>query len=191
MKHIEPEQQVPQRDHLSPIVEAWHRERPELRTFPMEVLGRIGQIALLADREMRRSISSLGLTSGTFNVLASLRRAGGDYCLNPSDLMNTLWVTSGAVSKRVDRLERMGLVTRTQHPSDRRAITVCLTEEGREVIDQAVDRHVQNGASILSTVYTDDEVDQLIGLLSKLLGSMEERMTVLPDLSLAETDDSA
>lgn len=164
------------RDHVSSIIEAWHRERPELQTSSMEVLGRIGRIALLADRELRRTIASFGLTSGTFNVLASLRRAGGSHCMNPSDLMASLWVTSGAVSKRVDKLEKMGMVTRSKHASDRRSITVCLTEHGRKIIDEAVEKHLENGATALSSVLVGKEMEELTELLCRLLSSIEDRM---------------
>lgn len=177
MKVIEKEEKRSlNRDHVSSIVEAWHRERPELQTSSMEVLGRIGRIALLADRELRRTIASYGLTSGTFNVLASLRRAGGDHCMHPSDLTASLWVTSGAVSKRIDKLEKMGLVTRSTHASDRRSITVCLTENGRKIIDEAMERHLENGATALSSVLVAEEMEQLTELLCRLLRSIEDRM---------------
>ncbi|MGI8414080.1 MAG: MarR family transcriptional regulator [Solirubrobacteraceae bacterium] len=48
-------------------------------------------------------------------------------------------VTSGAVTKRVDRLERVGLLVREPDPRDRRGVLVKLTSEGLELINQAVE----------------------------------------------------
>lgn len=96
--------------------------------------------------------------------------------MNPSDLMASLWVTSGAVSKRVDKLEKMGMVTRSKHASDRRSITVCLTEHGRKIIDEAVEKHLENGATALSSVLVGKEMEELTELLCRLLSSIEDRM---------------
>ena len=96
--------------------------------------------------------------------------------MHPSDLTASLWVTSGAVSKRIDKLEKMGLVTRSTHASDRRSITVCLTENGRKIIDEAMERHLENGATALSSVLVAEEMEQLTELLCRLLRSIEDRM---------------
>jgi DNA-binding MarR family transcriptional regulator len=42
------------------------------------------------------------------------------------------------MTNRLERLERAGLVTRMPDPQDRRGILVGLTEQGRDVVEQAV-----------------------------------------------------
>ena len=42
-----------------------------------------------------------------------------------------------SVTNAVDRLEDAGLVTRSTHPEDRRAMLVALTATGRELAEQA------------------------------------------------------
>ena len=53
------------------------------------------------------------LGNGDFDVLATLRRAGAPFRLSPGELSASTMVTSGAVTKRVDRLESKGLVKRS------------------------------------------------------------------------------
>jgi DNA-binding MarR family transcriptional regulator len=70
-------------------------------------------------------------------VLASLRRAGKPYRLTPTQLYNSLMLTSGAMTNRVDRLEAAGLVERLQDPADRRGVLVSLTKDGLKLIDKS------------------------------------------------------
>ena len=46
-------------------------------------------------------------------------------------------VTSGTMTNRVDRLAARGLVTREEHPDDRRGVLVRLTDDGRRAVDAA------------------------------------------------------
>lgn len=77
-------------------------------------------------------------------------------------------VTSGAMTARLDRLEKAGLIAREPNPQDRRGVVVRLTPKGREVIDKAVTAHVQNEHRILSGLSKAD-CDSLAELLTKLL----------------------
>ena len=75
--------------------------------------------------------------SWEFDVLAALRRAGGDYELSPGRLLKETLVTSGTMTNRVDRLAARGFVERLPDPNDRRGVLVRLTPEGREAVDGA------------------------------------------------------
>ena len=80
-------------------------------------------------------------------------------------------VTSGAVTKRVDRLEGLGLVERRVSSSDRRGRIVALTPAGRRLIDRAMPQHLANEARLLEPL-TARERDLLAGLLGKLAISL-------------------
>ena len=71
-----------------------------------------------------------GLGEGEFDVLATLRRAGAPYERAPGELAAHTMVTTGAMTKRLDRLERDGLVTRRASSTDGRGRVVALTEPG-------------------------------------------------------------
>ncbi|KAA2265684.1 MarR family transcriptional regulator [Solihabitans fulvus] len=126
------------RDHVDLITEQWNVERPELDTVPMAVFGRIYRITRLMGDRMDRTYARFGLSRGEFDVLATLRRAGEDHDLSPSQLSTRLMLTTGGMTGRLDKLERAGLVERVPDPTDRRALRVQLTGHGLEVIDEAV-----------------------------------------------------
>jgi DNA-binding MarR family transcriptional regulator len=85
--------------------------------------------------------------------------------------MDQTMVTSGAVTKRLDRLEGAGLVERRVSDGDRRSRIVALTEKGRRLIDQAAPEHFANEARLLEPL-TASERRTLAALLGKLAGSL-------------------
>jgi DNA-binding MarR family transcriptional regulator len=82
-------------------------------------------------------------------------------------------VTSGAVTKRVDRLERAGLVDRRAAEDDGRGRLVRLTDRGLTLVDEVVAEHLRNEARLLSGL-TADERDTLADLLRKLGRTLPE-----------------
>ncbi|KRF20858.1 transcriptional regulator [Nocardioides sp. Soil797] len=131
-------------DHVSRIVEQWAVERPELDTAPMEVIGRLHRLADLLRERLLVVYAEFGLSEGEFDLLATLRRSGAPYELSPTDLAASTMVTSGAITKRVDRLAARGLVERRADKHDGRARTIVLGPAGRKLIDRAVEAHYAN-----------------------------------------------
>ncbi|WP_081940718.1 MarR family winged helix-turn-helix transcriptional regulator, partial [Actinomyces sp. S6-Spd3] len=119
-------------DEVDRIVSSWQKERPDLDSTPMLVFSRITRLARHLDLARRNAFLSHGLEPWEFDVLSSLRRSGSPYALTPGVLMNELLVSSGTMTNRIDRLEAKGLVERSPSPSDRRAVLVSLTVEGRK-----------------------------------------------------------
>jgi DNA-binding MarR family transcriptional regulator len=56
------------------------------------------------------------------DVLNTLRRRGDEQGTNPKDLARSSLITSGAMTTRLDRLERAELITRAPSTTDRRRI---------------------------------------------------------------------
>lgn len=156
----------PDLDHVGRILVQWHRERPDLDTSPLGVIGRLHRLADTLNTELRDLFARAGLSDGDFDVLASLRRAGEPCALTPGALAATTMVTSGAVTKRVDRLEASGYVTRTVSAGDARSRTIALTPAGRALIDDLFPQHVDNERRLLAAL-SPAEQDQLAGLLEK------------------------
>jgi len=161
-----------QPDAVDRIAEQWARERPELDVRPMLVVGRLHRLAEILDQRLRPVFADADLGNGDFDVLASLRRSGAPYKLTPTELADTTMVTSGAVTKRVDRLSRDGLVERSVSESDGRGRVVALTDKGKRVQEQLHPRHLANEDALL-TALSPDERRQLATLLSKLLLDLE------------------
>ena len=162
-----------QPDAVDRIAEQWARERPDLDVGPMLVVGRLHRAADLLDQELRTVFARAGLGNGDFDVLASLRRAGAPYKLTPTELAGTTMVTSGAVTKRVDRLVKDGLVERSVSETDGRGRVIALTAKGKRVQEELHPQHLANEERLISALDADEQ-RQLAGLLSKLLLSLED-----------------
>lgn len=159
-------------DRARRAVEQWQRERPDLDVSVMVPIGRLSEAAQLIGRDhLAPFFRAHGLQRGEFDVLATLRRAGAPHALSPTALYDATMVTSGAMTARIDRLERAGLVARQPDPDDRRGILVSLTPEGRSLVDNVVTEHVANEARILAGL-TSDECETLSRLLGKLIETL-------------------
>ena len=154
-------------DEVDRIVSSWQKERPDLDSTPMLVFSRITRLTRHLDLARRNAFLSHGLEPWEFDVLSSLRRSGSPYALTPGVLMNELLVSSGTMTNRIDRLEAKGLVERSPSPSDRRAVLVSLTVEGRKRVDSALKSLLDDERNLLVGISEDDE--QRLSLLLKPL----------------------
>ena len=158
-------------DHIDRIVDQWRRERPELDTEPLETLGRIFLAGHLADAVLAENLAAHGLETGWFNLLAALRRAGRPYQLNPTALREATMLSSGGMTKRLDRMTEAGLIERRPDPTDRRGILVRLTRKGRSVFDKALETHIESERRVLASLTKGDR-RALNGVLRKLLRAL-------------------
>ncbi len=160
-------------DHVGTVHEQWRSELPDLDSTPVLVIGRIHRIAAALTPELTAGYADFGLGEGEFDVLATLHRQGDPFEITPSALAERTMVTSGAVSKRLDRLEARGLVERRPSPADGRSRTVRLTEDGRDLIDAAMTAHVANEARLLSALGPRDReaLARLLGRPAQSLGT--------------------
>jgi DNA-binding MarR family transcriptional regulator len=160
-------------DHVGRIQEQWRRERPDLDVFPQGVYGRLHRLADRLRDELEVEFRRFGLGEGEFDVLAALRRAGAPYELAPGELARHTMVTTGAATKRIDRLEAAGLVSRRVSDEDHRGRVIGLTEAGRRVIDDAFTAHIANEHRLLDPLTDKDRMD-LERVLTKWLAAFEE-----------------
>lgn len=165
-------------DHVDRILAQWHRERPELDTTALGRVGRLMRTAILAEEVLVETLRERGLEAGWFDVLAALRRTGPPYQLNPTRLRETVMLSSGGMTKRLDRLEQAGLVKRAPDPRDRRGTLVRLTARGMRAADRTVEEHIANEERLLEPL-EEDERKALDELLRKLLVGLEHPV---PDL---------
>lgn len=161
-------------DHVDRVAAQWRKERPDLDVAPMALIGRIKRLSLRLTREMEKTWAEYGLNGASFDVLATLRRAGPPYALSPGDLLAWTMVTSGTMTNRIDQLQKAGLVERRQSPEDGRSFLISLTDEGFRVIDAAVEAHVATQAKLVSGL-SKAERRQLDALLRSFLLDFESR----------------
>ena len=159
-------------DRIDDLLAQWERERPDLDTSPMGIIGRISRAERLIDSRMKAVSLEFGLERWGFDVLATLRRSGEPYRLTPTQLFQSLLLTSGAITNRIDRLEEAGLVERLLDPSDRRGILVSLTGKGLKVIDRAVAAHME-AEEVMLAPFSAQEREKFSTLLRRLVLQME------------------
>ncbi|MGQ7246395.1 MarR family winged helix-turn-helix transcriptional regulator [Halomonas sp. V046] len=159
-------------DHIDSVLAQWRAERPDLDTAPMGTIGRLKRLSKTVNDRMEQLFVVHGLNRASFDVLATLRRAGPPYALSPSALIEWTMVTSGTMTNRIDRLEAAGLVKRTRNETDGRGFVVGLTDAGFALIDRAVTEHVANQHRLTETL-DDAEREQLDRLLAKWQQGLE------------------
>lgn len=151
-------------DEVDELVQAWARERADLDLAPVEVFSRISRLARHLDLARRAAFREQAIEPWEFDVLAALRRAGGDYELSPGRLIRETLVTSGTMTNRVDRLVQRGFVERLPDPNDRRGVLVRLTPDGRETVDGAFEALLARERELLTDLSMRDR-KQLADLL--------------------------
>jgi DNA-binding MarR family transcriptional regulator len=154
-------------DGVDAILEQWRRERPDLDHSPIGVVGRVSRLARAIESRLEPVYREHGLEPGWHDVLATLRRSGPDYRLRPTDLTNATMLTSSGMTKRLDKLEAAGLITRAHDPADRRGTLIALTPRGRELIDALTEAHLANERRILAAL-SETEQRELANLLRRL-----------------------
>ncbi|MFC7307212.1 MarR family winged helix-turn-helix transcriptional regulator [Streptomyces monticola] len=158
-------------DAVDGIIEDWRRERPELDTDPLRVLGRLHRSFTRYQALMAVPIDQYGLSLAGFDVLTALRRAGAPYRLTAGELAASGLISSAGVTLRIDRLEKDGLIVRERDAKDRRVVYSRLTDEGLRVIDELFTEHLENERRMLAGL-SERDCTQLARLLAKLERSL-------------------
>ncbi len=159
-------------DHVDRILTQWRRERPELDVEPMGIFGRLKRLTTHIGREVDAVLLKHGLSSSSFDVLATLRRSGAPYRLSPGELLDMTMVSSGTMTNRIDQLEKAGFVERLFNPEDRRSVLIALTEKGLAAVEEAVGAHVANQQRLTRNLTAEDKAE-LDRLLKKFLSDFE------------------
>ncbi|MGF6900309.1 MarR family winged helix-turn-helix transcriptional regulator [Paraburkholderia sp. GAS348] len=121
------------------ITQQWQREyrNLDLSNFLLAVyFMRIGTLVEVAFD--KRCQERWGISGSDMRVLLALRRSGHPYAKRPTDLYRSLLVTSGAITKKIDRLASLGMVERQSDPSHGGGSIVHLTRKGLDVVEKAI-----------------------------------------------------
>ena len=160
-------------DHVDTIVAQWNRERPAIDVSGMSVIGRLGRVNTMVRSRLDEVFARHDLESWEFDVLATLLRNGAPHQLTPGQLLDSMMITSGAMTNRIDRLEARGFVERVKDPDDGRQVLVTLTAEGTAKVDAALVDHAANELALLAALDADQrhELIALFRLLENDLAS--------------------
>lgn len=159
-------------DQIDRIIAEWQLSKPDLDTMPLAVLGRVARLMTFFETARDSVLARYGIKYGEFDVLVTLRRQGEPYCLTPTQLSQSLLLTTGGISKRLDKLELAGLIAREPDPNDRRGVTIRLTPAGRQLVDDALTPHTDAQLDLLASLPADAQ-QQLASLLRQWLTALE------------------
>ena len=166
-------------DHVDRVLAEWAEVRPDLDTAPAAVVARLGRATAYIDAGVNAGLAEFGLTRGSWDVLASLRRNGPPYRLSPTQLYRAVMRSSGAMTHRLFGLERAGLVRRVPDPQDGRGLLVELTRKGVALVDRVAPAHLANERALLAAL-GEEERQTLVQLLRKLIQGFEREQAVPP-----------
>ena len=170
-----------ERDHIDRFLEEISADLPPDLDHTVEgIVDRIGGINRRIKRMHDETLDQLDLNYTDWHVLTALRWAGVPYRRSAGELARRAELTSGAMTSRLDALEKEGLVQRLRDPEDRRSVLVELTEKGRQTHEQAMGIQAQKEA-LLAEALTERDKEELNSLLRRVMITLEKRYPGKPD----------
>ncbi len=163
-----------ERDHVDRFLEQIKEELPRLDLEVEGIVERIGGLSRRLHRSADETVAEFGLTSGEWKVLSYLRQAGKPYRRSAGQLAERADLSSGAMTNRLDRLERAGLVRRLPDPNDRRSVQVELTDAGRRIWEESVSAQASKEGHVAAALDAREK-RQLNALLRRLMLEFERR----------------
>jgi DNA-binding MarR family transcriptional regulator len=142
---------------------------PQIDPAVEAIVNQISKAYRLLDSEMHESLAHVGLTKEEFKVLIELHSGPRTH----GALSRTLGVSTGAMTNRLDKLEREALVSRSKDPKDRRGVLLAITDDGRSRLDAYIDRGAHRERELLEGLTAADK-RTLTAQLAKLLDSLQE-----------------
>jgi MarR family 2-MHQ and catechol resistance regulon transcriptional repressor len=129
--------------------------------------GRLVEGYSALDRQLGRSLEQrCGIPHAWFEVLLRISRAdGGQISMGP--LAQQVALTTGGITRMLDRMIGAGLVQRVPCPTDRRVYFAALTEQGQAKLDDAAKIHAANLRQAFAG-FTADELRTFDDLLDRL-----------------------
>jgi len=166
------------------IEAAWLQQRPDLDMTVACTLLRLERVNQLHEMRVQKISKTVGLHTGDLHVLLALRRSGKPYELRPTDLFRALLVTSGAMTKRVARLQEGGFILRVSANDDGRSELVRLTAKGLATADRGiteiarvVDRVTEeSGLTRTEIAALDRALRKLLAATTATAGTSKKRM---------------
>lgn len=118
-------------------------------------------------RSLGAKFPTCEISLNEYDVLFNLSQHPGRR-LRMRDLNEYLLLTQPSVSRLIDRLVSKKLVTKFSDPADARGIFVELTTEGYDLFRRVAVRHMESISDRVGSALTDDELQQLAFLTTKL-----------------------
>jgi DNA-binding MarR family transcriptional regulator len=157
------------------ITVQWQRERGDLDLSNFLLAIYLMRLGTMIERDFDRLCQQRYRVSGSdMRVLFALRRGGPPYVKRPTDLFKALLVTSGAMTKKVDRLASLGMVERVKDPGHLGGFLIRLTKKGVQVADEIVEALAKRSAiDPAMGQFTPTEREQVSRFTLRMLTALE------------------
>lgn len=162
-----------QTDRVDQMLETWASKLPPIDLDIEGAVQRIQWIGKLIHRQMEETLAEHGLSHGEWGILRQLAMVDPPHRSSPGKLAKRDGLSSGAMTNRLDRLEKAGLVKRLPDLDDRRALHVELTDKGHRLWADSLSAQAEKEAN-LAAALDERELAQLNKLLRKVLTGLEE-----------------
>lgn len=156
---------------------------PEMYTSTHEFSVYLYRVRDLNFARTRGVLAGFGLSVGEFDILSTLRRSPKPHVLTPTQLQQSVLITSGGLTKLLYQLEASGLIRRSVQVQDKRSKLVHLTSNGKETVGLAMAAAQRATKAWLDETFTEPELEQMKQLLSKA-ASVLEREDTSPEFSV-------
>ncbi len=133
-------------------------------------VDRLFDLAVVLGDLMNRTLAVHGLTAARAEVIWVLHHSGR---LTQRELSEVLKCTPRNVTGLVDALQVAGLVVRTPHPTDRRAVLVSLTERGAALVSQWSAERADSTARLFGDT-SDSELVAFVTVLDRVLVALRQ-----------------
>jgi DNA-binding MarR family transcriptional regulator len=167
---------VDQVDALDRVVDDLRAWRPDLDVIGLPITGRVLRLAQFLTSGREQVLAEFGLTVADFDVLATLRRRAGSDAVNVRELQHAMMLSSSGITKRLDRLETLGMIERHPDPADRRGVLIRLSRAGLDLIETAVPAiTIFESNLVADAIASPDDRALLESSLRQLLVAQEAR----------------
>lgn len=113
----------------------------------------------------KESYSKAGLTESQFGVLEALYHLGP---MSQKDIGAKILKSKGNLTMIVDNLLKMGLISRSQLPADKRYYSIRISPAGEKLIREVFPEHVKGVVKAMAALSVEEQIQ--LAELSKKLG---------------------
>ena len=137
-----------------------------MKNTAYEVEKKLRNICFLVKIEGRKVLKNFDISTAQFDLLQILYFKDRKKL---SDISKILGVTKSTTTGLIQRLELMSLLTKEQSEKDKRVFEVVITEEGRKIIDQVLNRRLELINKVIEKMGKDETfIEKLIKLKNTL-----------------------
>jgi DNA-binding MarR family transcriptional regulator len=161
-------------DPVAAELAKWAAEAPHIDPAALALLMHFAQIGQYVFASNEEVAAKAGLSFSDVTLLGALRRLGPPYESTPTRLARTFWISVPGMTKRLGRLEALGMLARQDDPGDGRGVLLSLTSKGLTTLRKLVSEHQPPEYYALLEL-GEHERRELARLLTKLLDIIDRR----------------